>query len=163
MPARLQRIFSDASDQVPMVREQRQVVSDHPFTQLIAGPVLALCKAERRFAPVKVARMRIAAAVFASVVLVGCDTGIGDSVARETARSVVKPIVAQYLPGPGGEAITDCVIDNASGAEILQLARAAATGPDDSTVQVVLDISRRPDTINCISRDGLSAVLGQFG
>ena len=73
------------------------------------------------------------------------------------------PIVAQYLPGPGAEAITDCVIDNASAGEILQLARAAATGPDDSTVQVVLEISRRPETINCISRDGLSAVLGQFG
>lgn len=88
---------------------------------------------------------------------------MGDQIARDAARSVVRPVVAQYLPGPSGEVITDCVIDNASGAEILQLAHAAATGPDDNTVQVVLDISRRPETIECISRDGLSAVLGQFG
>ncbi|MEL6510814.1 MAG: hypothetical protein AAFQ47_13040 [Pseudomonadota bacterium] len=107
--------------------------------------------------------MRVEAAVLAGLTLAGCDTAFGDQLARDAARSVVKPIVAQYLPGPGGEAITNCVIDNASGAEILQLARAAATGPDDTTVQVVLDISRRPETIDCISRDGLSAVLGQFG
>ena len=108
--------------------------------------------------------MRSAFALVAALGLSACaDTGLGDRLARDAARSVVKPIVAQYLPGPGGEVITDCVIDNASGSEILQLARAAAMGPDDSTVQVVLDISRRPETINCISRDGLSAVLGQFG
>ena len=107
--------------------------------------------------------MRVAAAVMAVLTLAACDTGVGDTVAREAARSAVQPVVAEYLPGPGGAAITDCVIDNASGSEILQLARAAATGPDDNTVQVVLDISRRAETIECISRDGLSAVLGQFG
>lgn len=108
--------------------------------------------------------MRLAITVIAGALLSGCaDTGMGDRLARDAARGVVKPIVAQYVPGPGGEAITDCVIDNATGSEILQLARAAATGPDENTVQVVLNISRRPETIECISRDGLTAVLGQFG
>lgn len=108
--------------------------------------------------------MRAALALAMALLVSACaETGMGDQLARDAARSVVKPIVGQYLPGPGAEAITDCVIDNATGSEILDLARAAATGPTDSTVQVVLDISRRPETIECISRDGLTAVLGQFG
>ena len=47
---------------------------------------------------------------------VALDTG------REAAKAVVRPIVADTVPGPAGVVLTDCIIDNASGEELFRLA-----------------------------------------
>jgi hypothetical protein len=78
---------------------------------------------------------------------------------RDAARSVVRPVLADTFPGIPLEPATDCIIDNAEAGELFTLARAAATSPDASTTQTVVDIARRPATLTCFAEDGLPALL----
>lgn len=71
---------------------------------------------------------------------VALDTG------RSAAKSVVSPIVADTVPGPAGVILTDCIIDNASGEELLQLATLGGT-PENITL--VSGILARTETIAC--------------
>lgn len=98
--------------------------------------------------------------LIASVVLTGLvagctTTGIGmpsamsDEAARAAARSVVTPIVSQQAPGPIGVAMSDCIINNASAAELLALARAASSGVNADTVNLTSQILARPETVSC--------------
>lgn len=83
-----------------------------------------------------------------------------DNLAREAARSAVRPVLAQRFPGVPLEPATDCVINNATGGEILSLAADAATGrPDEGTVETVLTIATRPETIRCLATEGLPVLL----
>jgi len=83
-----------------------------------------------------------------------------DQIARETARSAVRPVLAERFPGVPLEPSTDCVIDNATGAEIISLASDAALGrPDEGTVETVLTIVTRPETITCLATEGLPVLL----
>ena len=69
--------------------------------------------------------------------LAACTPESQDAVARESAKSVVNPILAERFPGLPVSLATDCVIDNATTQEIvtLGLGRAdrgdAADDPDD--------------------------------
>lgn len=65
---------------------------------------------------------------------------------REAAKIVVAPIVAQTVPGAAGTALTNCIIDNASGAELLTLAQQGAT---PANITLVSDILGRPETVIC--------------
>jgi len=76
----------------------------------------------------------------ATIETAAVDTG------REAAKIVVAPIVADTVPGPAGEVLTNCIIDNATGEELLVLAAQGAT-PDNITL--VSNILSRPDTVAC--------------
>mgnify|MGYP000486462745 CR=1 FL=1 len=76
----------------------------------------------------------------AAVETAAVDTG------REAAKAVVGPIVAETIPGAAGVVLTDCIIDNATGAELVTL---AATGASPENVTLVSDILSRPDTVTC--------------
>ena len=65
---------------------------------------------------------------------------------REAAKAVVGPIVADTVPGAAGVVLTDCIIDNASGTELLSL---AAQGATPENILLVGDILGRPETITC--------------
>ncbi|MGB3553661.1 MAG: hypothetical protein WBA25_03360 [Jannaschia sp.] len=91
--------------------------------------------------------------------LAACNSAIGTELTRETAKSVVNPIVAARFPGIPLEPATDCIIDNASGDEIITLAGAAANRDDQVASRIVLDVARRPDTIQCIATEGLPVLL----
>ena len=71
---------------------------------------------------------------------VAVDTG------RDAAKAVVGPIVQDTVPGPAGVALSDCIIDNASGDELLTLGLQGAT-PENITL--VSEILARPETVNC--------------
>lgn len=95
----------------------------------------------------------------AFVFLAGC-AELQDQIAQDAARSVVRPVLAERFPGVPLEPATDCVIDNATAAEILSLAADAATGqPDEGTVETVLVIVSRPETITCLATEGLPVLL----
>lgn len=84
----------------------------------------------------------------AALTLTACDmveTAAVDT-GREAAKAVVAPIVADTVPGPAGAVLTDCIIDNASGQELLVLAGQGAT-PENITL--VSDILARPATVTC--------------
>jgi len=76
----------------------------------------------------------------AAVELAAVDTG------RDAAKAVVGPIVAEKIPGPAGVAITNCVIDNATGDELLAIGLQGAT-PEN--IILVGDILARPATVSC--------------
>ncbi|NUB44381.1 hypothetical protein GEU84_008300 [Fertoebacter nigrum] len=87
----------------------------------------------------------------ALLLLAACNPqDMADSVARRAAKSVVVPVVQQYMPAPQAEGVANCVIDNASAGEISSLARDVGTRAGTSTVQTVLAIARRPATTQCL-------------
>ncbi len=91
--------------------------------------------------------------------LAACNTPIGTELSREAARATVRPVLAERFPGIPLEPATDCVIDNASGSEIVTLATAAATQNTGPATDVVLDIAQRPETIQCLATNGLPVLL----
>lgn len=85
---------------------------------------------------------------------------VADNVARRAAKSVVNPVVAQYMPSGQAEVATGCVIDNANAGEISTLARDVGTRAGTTTVQTVMGIVARPATIQCLSSQGVPALMG---
>lgn len=100
----------------------------------------------------------------AAMALAGClqDVGpTGDALARDAAKGVVNNVVSARFPGVNAAPYTDCIIDNASTAEIITLAEAAVLGATPRTTNLVVEIAGRPDTIRCIGNNALG--LGVLG
>jgi hypothetical protein len=97
------------------------------------------------------------AALVLTLCIAACtSTGdVGLDVLRATAKTVVLPVVQQRLPGPQAEAVTICVLDNASRDEIVSLAKDVGTRAGSSTVQTIATILQRPNTVQCVLRAGL--------
>lgn len=93
--------------------------------------------------------------------LSGCFTDdIVQDTSREAAKRVVTPIIVDKFPGRNTEAYSNCVIDNATTSEIFSLAKAAVTGVDQDTVNTVVGISTRGDTLKCFVKAELGSSLG---
>ncbi len=101
--------------------------------------------------------MRILQAISVAFTLGAClqANDAAGTVARNTAKTVVNGVVAQKFTGVNAAPITDCVIDNASRGEIFEIAKAGATSIIPATVEIVTGIAPRPDTMHCISKNGL--------
>jgi len=93
------------------------------------------------------------------MLVAACTPAQQDTLARNAARQAIRPVLAEQFPGVPLEPATDCIIDNATAAEILALAADAVTGPTASTVQMVTNIISRPDTITCLATEGLPVLL----
>ena len=93
------------------------------------------------------------------LVLAACDANPVDIVAREAAKSVVRPIVQEKLPGVPPDLVTECLIDNMSAAEISTIAQEAATGISPRSTEIVVATAQRPEAIKCITREGLPLIL----
>ena len=79
---------------------------------------------------------------------------------RAAAKTTVARVAQSRFPGIPVAPVSDCVIDNASVPEILTLARAAATqAPTAQTAETVVAIVGRPDTIQCLTDEGLPRIL----
>lgn len=104
----------------------------------------------------------LAACVGASVLLAGCTElqETRDQLARRTARATVDEVLVTRFPGVDGTRVTpytDCIINGASAPELGSFAKAAVTGVTESTVTLVFDIAKRPETAQCLLRAGLAA------
>ncbi len=100
---------------------------------------------------------RLVLVVLAGSVLAACDPqAMMDDVARSAARSVVVPVVNQYLPGAEAEMAAICIIDNASSQEIQSLARDVGTRAGTTTVATILSVAQRPATLQCLLGRGLA-------
>ena len=95
--------------------------------------------------------------------LAACTTQAQDELARDAARAAVTPVLVDRFPGVPVEPALNCVIDNASAAQIRSLALDSVTGPTESTIQVVTDIISKPETLTCLAQDGLPALLAVSG
>jgi hypothetical protein len=101
---------------------------------------------------------------FGAMLLAGCMQDIGptgDMLARDAAKGVVNNVVQSRFPGVNAAPYTDCIIDNASSAEILEIGRAALIGTTPATTNLVVEIASRPDTVRCALNNSLG--LGVLG
>ena len=90
--------------------------------------------------------------------LAGCQTAndAADALARDRAKSVVNNVVSDKFPGVNPAPVTDCIIDAASAGEIIQIASATVTGVKQSTVETVLEIAKRPASVQCIAENSIT-------
>lgn len=94
------------------------------------------------------------------MLLAGCmqDLGpAGDMLARDAAKGVVNTVVATRFPGVNAAPVTDCIIDNASGGEIVTIAQAAVVGTTQETTNLIVEIAQRPETVRCTLNNALGA------
>ncbi|WP_226779337.1 hypothetical protein [Oceaniglobus trochenteri] len=97
--------------------------------------------------------------ILSLLAVAGCALPTRDEVTRAAAKSAIRPVLAQKLPGVPIEPASDCVIDNANSPELLALASDSLTGATASTVETVSGILSRPATIQCLATQGLPALL----
>lgn len=93
-----------------------------------------------------------------AALLTGCAAAndAADALARDRAKTVVNGVVSDRFPGVNAAPVTDCIIDAASAGEIISIASASVTGVNQSTVDTVLDIARRPESVQCIARNSIT-------
>ncbi len=91
--------------------------------------------------------------------LAACETGIGGGpqtavtgpapTSMAAARPVVGPIVSEQVPGEPGAALTECILENATDAELARISVANAGAPEADVVLLVSDILGRDATVAC--------------
>ncbi len=95
----------------------------------------------------------------AFLALAACETSVVDQFAQERAKDAIRPVLEENFPGVPVEPATDCIIDNASAGEIIDLAGATVTGVTGETVATVFEIIARQGTQTCLLREALPALL----
>ncbi len=100
--------------------------------------------------------------LIAVMALAGCSAGedIVQESSRNAAKRVVTPIVEDNFPGRNATLYSDCIIENATTKEIVTLARATILGVTDSTLDTVINVATRPNTLTCILKAELASGLG---
>ena len=99
--------------------------------------------------------MRKLGLLSACLALGACVSGrdIMQDTTRSLARNAVDAAAARYVPGVNVTPYTDCVINNASTSELLQLAQAAGAGAAQEIATqaypVVKTIAARSETSKC--------------
>lgn len=73
-----------------------------------------------------------------------------DAASRQVARNVINSEMQKRLPGVNVAPYTDCVVDNATTAELIDIAQAANAGMS-GTADSVAAIVSRPATTQCIA------------
>ncbi|MCV6591952.1 MAG: hypothetical protein OIF48_03300 [Silicimonas sp.] len=94
-----------------------------------------------------------------ALLLAACTAEQQNDLARDAAKTAVRPVLADRLPGVPVDPAVDCVIDNATAGELLSLAGDAVTGPTANTVEITSDILARPETLTCLATQGLPPLL----
>ena len=104
--------------------------------------------------------MRIMASLIVLTAFAACSPAeIATDVSRKAARTVVLPVVTATTPAPANELATDCIIMNASNAELNDLARDIGTRAGTLTEQNIRMILAKPATQACILGKGLAPVM----
>ncbi|MDB6180123.1 hypothetical protein [Paracoccus fistulariae] len=79
-----------------------------------------------------------------------------DAASRQIARNVINTEMQKRLPGANVAPYTDCVINNATTAELIDIAQASTSGVS-GTADSVATIVSRPATTQCIASAARSA------
>lgn len=73
-----------------------------------------------------------------------------DAASRQVARTVINSEMEKRLPGANVAPYTDCVVNNATTAELIDIAQASRAGAS-GTANSVAAIVSRPATTQCIA------------
>jgi HAMP domain-containing protein len=103
--------------------------------------------------------MRAVAALLVLASVAACSPAeIATDVTRRAARTVVLPVITVTTPAPANELATDCVMANATNAELNDLARDVGNRAGTLTEQNIRMILAKPSTQACIAGKGLAPV-----
>lgn len=95
---------------------------------------------------------RACSILIAGIILAGCNPQeTADQLIRETARSVIVPVLAQTMPAPLAEAGADCVIAAATPAELRSIAADIGNSAGTSTVANIVALASRPQAVQCLT------------
>ena len=105
-------------------------------------------------------QMRGMILAFASVLVVAaCDPqDVADQAGRRVASTVVLPVVQLDMPTPMAQRATDCIVRNATAAEVQALARDVAVVAGSSTKATIRGIALRPEASACFAANGVPQV-----
>lgn len=105
-------------------------------------------------------QMRGMILAFASVLVVAaCDPqDVADQAGRRVASTVVLPVVQLDMPTPMAQRATDCIVRNATAAEVQALARDVAVVAGSSTKATIRAIALRPEAMSCFAAQGVPQV-----
>jgi len=96
--------------------------------------------------------MRALALLLAVLALAACDPAhVADKVGRRAADTVVRPVVADYVPAGQSETATRCIVDNASSEDVKALAQDVGVGAGSRTVANVMRIAATPTAAACLA------------
>lgn len=99
--------------------------------------------------------------VFLVLALAACDPAqTADKIGRRAAETVVRPVVDDRLSGPAADAATNCIVSNASAADVQLLARDVGVVAGTQTEATVLRIAREPAAAACLARAGIAPLGG---
>jgi hypothetical protein len=84
---------------------------------------------------------------------------LATDVTRRTAKTVVLPVVRNVAPPPADTLATECILTNASNAELNELARNVGNEAGTLTIQNIRIIAERPSTRACIAGKGLAPLV----
>jgi hypothetical protein len=89
-----------------------------------------------------------------------CDPqALADSALRRAAGSVVMAVVQNEMPSPAAARATECILQNASGAEIEALARDVGVVAGTLTKANIRTIALRPAAQACFAANGVPPVI----
>lgn len=99
-------------------------------------------------------------AVSCVMLLAACDPqDMADQAGRRIAATVVMPVVQLDMPTPLAQRATDCIVRNATAAEVQALARDVAVVAGSSTRATIRGIALRPEAAACFAANGVPQVL----
>ncbi|MCA3488741.1 MAG: hypothetical protein IOD05_14925 [Rhodobacter sp.] len=78
---------------------------------------------------------------------------------RSTARTVVLPVVRDAVSPPADTLATECILNNATNAELNVLARNVGNSAGTLTIQTIRTIAERPATRACLAGQGLPPLV----
>ena len=84
---------------------------------------------------------------------------LATDVTRRTAKTVVLPVVRDVAPPPADILAAECILANASNAELNDLARNVGNEAGTLTIQTIRTIAERPSTRACIAGRGLAPLV----
>jgi hypothetical protein len=84
---------------------------------------------------------------------------LATDVTRRTAKTVVLPVVRDVAPPPADALATECILANASNAELNDLARNVGNEAGTLTIQTIRTIAERPSTRACMAGRGLAPLV----
>ena len=94
------------------------------------------------------------------LVLAACSPDVlATDVTRRAAKTVVLPVLRDAAPPPADTLATECILNNATNAELNVLARNVGNSAGTLTVQTIRTIAERPATRDCIAGKGLPPLV----
>jgi hypothetical protein len=99
---------------------------------------------------------QVVLSICAAVCLASCNPQeTADQLIRETARSVIVPVLAQTMPAPLAEAGADCIIAAATPAELRSIAADIGNSAGTSTVASIANLATRPQALQCLTASAI--------